>query len=319
MVTGTDLTTDSGGGLKPALAQFAQAHVGALLAARDVSWDHGESEVWALTAEGGRAVVKVHRQARKFRNERAAYTDWLPQLRPRLEPGTCVPELLAVHDEHPRALLLGLAEGEPLDARQTTPQLEAAVHERAGRFLRSLHGIDLHDADPMPLADAYELRLRAWIKRAAGIFPEAVTGAVSSALAETLPFVAGQARVACHRDFTPRNWLVPLGDQPDWSPAASAGERADGGVLTVIDFEHSQPDLYLTDLLRLWVGAWRRRPDLRSSFLKGYGRSLTSAEEEALRGLAAFWAFSTVVWASEHRDGAFERAGWKTLSWLGLV
>lgn len=316
MPRATDATTDTLGALHPALAAFAAAHLGAVLKVRDLSWDHGESEVWALTAKGARAVLKIHRQGRKFRNELTAYTDWLPRLRPLLAPGTHVPELLAVHAEHPRALLVELVEGELLDDLVPAPALEAEVHEQAGRFLRNLHGLGVSDADPKPLAEAYALRLEAWTTRAAGVVPDAVTGAVRNAVAATLPFLAGQSRVACHRDFTPRNWLVRSDHAPGADPAG-ARQHPGFGVLTVIDLEHSRPDLYLADLQRLWVGTWRYRPELRSSFLKGYGRALTGVEEEALRGLAAFWAYSTVVWAREHGDAEFERSGWRTLRWLG--
>lgn len=301
MTQDADHNANLTGALDPALAAFAATQLGAIREVQDLAWDHGESAVWALTTPQRRAVLKVHRQGRKFSNERGAYTEWLPRLRPRLEAGTNVPDLLAVHDAYPRALLLSLAAGRLLQDLRPSPGLEAEVHERAGRFLRSLHDLELVDADPVPLADAYAMRLAAWVPRGAGIISDDVTEAVSSAMAVVLPFLVDQVRVPCHRDFTPRNWLVAT------------------GTLTIIDFEHSQPDLYLADLVRLWVGVWRHRPDLRSSFLKGYGRQLTSQEEAVMRGLAAFWAYTTVVWAREHGDEEFERTGWDTLSWLGLM
>lgn len=302
MASCNDGTIQPVGLLAPVLHEFAATNLGGLISVRDLSWPHAESEVKAVSSATAQAVLKVHRQGRKFANERRAYTEWLPRLRPLLEHGTAVPELLAVRSEHPRALLLGLAAGELLDGLRTAPDVEAAFHERAGRFLASLHGLSHDRADPVPLGEAYAMRLEAWLPRAAGIVPPGVTRAVGRALSGALPFIEAHPRVLCHRDFTPRNWLVNVHD----------------GALTVIDFEHAQPDLFLADMQRLWVGVWRRRPDLRDSFLAGYGRRFTSHDEAAMRGLAGFWAFSTVVWAREHGDVEFERSGWETLDWLGL-
>ena len=322
MTQGVDQSTNLAGAIDSALVAFVETHLGTIREVHDLSWNHGESAVWALATRRGRAVLKVHRQGRKFSNERGAYTDWLPRLRPWLDAGTSVPNLLAVHDAHPRALLLSLAAGRLLEDLRPAPALEAEVHERAGRFLRSLHDLELADADPVPLAEAYAMRLDAWNPRGAGIIPDDVTEAVSGAMAAVLPFLADQARVPCHRDFTPRNWLMSTGESAGAQPASGHAvppEHAGTAVLTIIDFEHAQPDLYLADLQRLWVGVWRHHPGLRDRFLKGYGRQLTSQEEEAMRGLAAFWAYSTVVWAREHDDEEFERTGWETFSWLGLT
>lgn len=315
----------------PELLKLASAALGEVTSVQDLSWGHGESEVWRVTSAQGNAILKAHRQRRKFLNELEAYRLWAPLLRPALQPGSAVPELLAARSESPRALLLGWHPGELLERLRLPRPSEAAVHERAGQFLRALHDLPVADTDALPLAHAYRQRIRTWGERAAGIVPDALIHAVTNQAEGALPFIAACARVPCHRDYTPRNWLVGMPAPGSAAPAgarvgadaadAAGAPRAAGApsALVVIDFEHSQPDLYLADLQRLWVGAWRQRPDLKSAFLTGYGRRLSTAEEDALRSLSALWGLSTIVWARAHADVAFEEAGWEALRWLGLA
>lgn len=302
--------------LGPALSAFVERSIGPVTHAEDLSWNHAESAVWRVASASHQAVLKVHRQGRKFANELAAYTQWAPALRKELEPGTTVPELLGVHAEHPRALLLSWERGELAESLALSVTEERALHLRAGRFLRALHELPVEPADALPLADAYRARLEAWVKRTSATVPAAVREAVAAEAVQALPFVQGCSRVPCHRDFTPRNWLVT---SPEREGDATVRPGSSGPALVVFDFEHSLPDLHLVDMQRLWVGLWRSRPDLKESFLAGYGRGLTSEEEAALRHISALWALSTVGWAREHADGEFEEAGWEVLRWLGLA
>lgn len=316
--------------LSPELSSFAASTIGPLTEVGDLSWSHGESEVWRVVSRQKQAVLKVQRQARKFRSELAAYSEWLPLLAPALEAGTKVPELLAVRSEHPRALLLSWEAGELLEGLTLAPEVETALHERAGRFLRGLHELPVEgpesvpDAvpDDVPLAEAYLMRMDTWGQRASGIVESAVVEGVRSEVTAAMSFLESCTRVPCHRDFTPRNWLVTLpvplaAGAPE--PPLADNVHTPPNALVVIDFEHAKPDLYLTDLQRLWAGMWRQRPDLKRSFMWGYGRDLSAVEERALRRLSALWALSTVVWAREHADAEFEESGWDVLRWLDLV
>lgn len=324
----TSLPTPEPARPAPALLAFAAERLGACEVVRELSWDHGESAVWELRGPGGRAVLKAHRQGRKFQQELTANREWLPRLAAEAQPAPPAPEasparpapgalpagpapaepparapaLLAWRAEAPRALLFAFEEGALVQDLALTTEHERQVHRRAGAYLAGLHGLDVQDADPVPLADAFRQRLDAWAERARGTVPEPVIADVRAAATEALPGLRRVARRACHRDYTPRNWLL--------SPA---------GELVVIDFEHARPDLYLNDFERLHTDLWRRRPDLREAFLAGYGRELTSEELELLRRTAALGALSTVVWAREHGDAAFEAHGWRTLAWLGLA
>lgn len=278
-----------------ALTAFARQQLGPFTVLADLSWDHGESAVWHLQGESGEAVLKSHRQKRKFTQELHANLQWLPRLAGALNS----PELLAFQEQ---ALLFRFVPGSLVQDLPLTPDAERALHEQAGRALAALHRLEHSDTDQLPLSDAFGQRLEAWIIRARGIVPGQVTDRVRSAALEAVPMLAGQSRVPCHRDYTPRNWL--------------ADEQQE---LYIIDFEHARPDLYLNDFERLATGLWRSRPDLQDAFLAGYGRTLSADELALLRRTAALGALSTVVWAREHADRQFEEHGWDVLEWLGLA
>lgn len=268
---------------------------------RELSWDHGESSVWEVSGPGGRAVLKAHRQGRKFQQELSANREWVPQLASQPLPARA-PEPLAWREEAPRALLFAFEPGRLVQDLTLEPAAERDVHRRAGAYLAALHELEITDDDPLTLSAAFRKRLESWSGRARGILASTVIADVAARAAEALPALEREARRACHRDYTPRNWLL--------SPA---------GELLIIDFEHARPDLYLNDFERLYVGLWRNRPDLREAFLEGYGRTLTEHELELLSRTAALGALSTVVWAREHGDEEFEAHGWRTLEWLGLT
>jgi Ser/Thr protein kinase RdoA (MazF antagonist) len=280
------------------LRLLAAERLGELLGAENLSWQHGESAVWRVAGRRGRLIVKHHRQLRKWRQEVRAYLEWLPAL------DGATSELLAVREQPPRGILLSLLPGAPLAGLTLPPEREMRLHAQAGAFLRRLHDLPVADDDPLPLAEAFEQRLHAWTVRARGLVSPPSLDAVGGRVREALPMLGGARRVACHRDFTPRNWLV---------------DPQRPGRLAVIDFEHARPDLWLMDLERLWSGTWRDRPDLEQAFLEGYGRQLAEDDSELLERLAALAAMTTVVWAREHGDREFEVAGRATLERLGLA
>lgn len=292
-------------GVPAVLFAFAEVHLGPVDQVANISWDHGESQVWRLKGSGRKAVLKAHRQGRKLRQELAAYREWMPRLSPKLPASLRTPQLIAEKLEHPRALLLGWEEGQLLEAATVAPEVERDLHRLAGIFLQALHSLATTDVDTMSLADAYLRRLAVWSHRATNVLPRKLIDNVNAYAVEAVPYVSLQSRVPCHRDFTPRNWLVDTA-------------QGQAGALTVIDFEHSHPDLYLADLQRMWAGLWPSRPDLRESFFEGYGRSLSADDEAALRSTMAMWGLTTVVWAREHGDAELEQVGLTVLSKLGL-
>ena len=271
--------------------EFARQHLAEIRSVRFCGWDHAESGVWELSTATGRVFLKKHRQTRKFEQELLAYQAWTPHLSP------LTPRLLE-HQRETQTLLLSAVPGELVERMKLSAREERDLHRQAGAFLRRLHDAPFEDADTLTLAEALRKRTEAWAARVEGVLTLEDITWVKARVAEALPLLADFTRVPCHRDYTARNWL------------------ADGNRFYVIDFEHAHPDLWLYDLERLWAELWPERPDLRAAFLNGYGRDLTEEEEGVLERVAAHGALSTIVWARDHKDTAFEEQGWRRLAWL---
>ncbi|MFW5752788.1 MAG: aminoglycoside phosphotransferase family protein, partial [Planctomycetota bacterium] len=251
-------------------------------------WDHAASAVWELRAGERRAFCKAHRQRRKFLQESTALREWGPQL-------DRVPRLLAVRHERPHALLLTALPGAIACHLTLSAEGACQLHRRAGAWLARLHALPVTDDDPLPLGQALRQRAAAWIDRSADLL-DGDTRAWVASQAAALDRLDGTARVPCHRDYSPRNWLI--------EPAVP-----DSYDLAVIDFEHAQMDWWLQDCDRLRGEWWVGRPELERAFYAGYGRR-PDANEQTLAGvLGAINALSTVVWGHQHGDQLFARAG----------
>ncbi len=274
--------------LPPTLRPWIEACFGACDRVDFRGWEHAASAVWELRAGDRRAFCKAHGQARKFRQERAALERWGPQLEH-------LPQLLAVHHGQPHALLLAALPGTVAAELPLAPQRACDLHRRAGAWLARLHALRVADDDPLPLGQALRQRAAAWITRAEGLV-ETDTRSWIADQSTAFERLDGTTRVPCHRDYSPRNWLV--------DPAAP-----DSDGLAVIDFEHARMDWWLQDLDRLRSDWWVGRPELEQAFYAGYGRRPDKDEESLARVLGAVNALATVVWAHHHDDHAFERAG----------
>lgn len=291
------------------LLELADAVLGAPLRWRDRSWDHGESAVWEVAGAHGRAMLKHHAHQRKFEQEYRAYLEWGPAM------GDAMPRLLSARESAPRGLLLQCLPGGPagrgagdtaLAVRAEEPEAVVArrqreIHRSAGAWLARLHALPFRDDDAWTLGEALAARAQAWLERGKPYLPARTLEAIRAGVEAALPILAGYRRVPCHRDFTPRNWLVH-----------------DAGFLAVIDFEHARPDLELVDVLRLWSGCWQERPDLREAFEDGYGRRFDEEEETLMARLAALDGVATVGWAEEHDDARFAEEGRALLRRLGF-
>jgi Ser/Thr protein kinase RdoA (MazF antagonist) len=290
-----DARADSGLEPGPELTSFVEGILGDLESIRFRGWQHAESRVWELnSAAGGTAFLKQHKQDRKFKQELGAYRHWAPALAP------YTPQLLGVYETKPAALLLAGVPGRLIEGLELDPQEELDVYRQAGRFLRRLHDLPFADDDPMPPEEALRVRAAAWCERAAAVVDEEIIAWVREELMVAGRF-DGLRRSPCHRDLSPRNWLY---------------ER-DTGRFSVIDFEHARSDVWLIDLLKLWDGPWRGRPELEQAFFEGYGRALSERERAQLGAMGALHALSTVVWSRDHQDAEYERHGWRLLASLG--
>ena len=277
----------------PDLTEFTVAQVGDIRSVEFAGWDHGESLVWRIESELREVVyLKTHRQPGKFRQETHALKHWTAEL------PAATPILIATHTGKRHAFLMSAVPGKLVELLDQTGESLTQTYRSAGRFLAALHAVEYCD-DDIPVAEAMHQRTLAWCDRAKShASPEQITW-VRERMLDSIPLLNGYQRVPCHRDFSPRNWMID--------------ER---GRFGVIDFEHSRADLFLLDFERQWSRQWFDQPQLASAFWQGYGRYLTSDEEQLLERCAALSALSTITWAREHNDKAFESHGRRVLARL---
>lgn len=260
----------------PEVRERVEAWIGPVTSVEDRSWPHGVTAVYRVGTASGTAFVKVHSQVRKFEQERRAYREWAPAL---AAAGVEVASLLGQDPAH-RVLVLSDLGGVAPDA--TDP----AVHAEAGAALAVLHGLPWCDPDPLPVGAAVLARLRRWEGEAVGVVPEAVVARIGEEVERAAAAFDGGRRVPCHRDFSPRNWMIR------------------DGRFGLIDFEHAGPDIRWTDLVRLAEDAWRH-PGTRRAFVGAYGRRWSGQDAVRFAGLVWLHALSTWVWAVRHGDGGY--------------
>ena len=271
------------------LRDYARCILGPCELLEDASWQQRRSVVLRLRDTAGADwFLKCHRDRDRFDAELLAYRTWVAALQ------RTAPRLHAF-DESLQAMILSALPGQPASWPALRPGLprsepisERAVHRAAGTILRRLH--NGHPAVPWPGFAA------AKIEQFNDLRPELVAlltprqlDAARTEIAR-LTDIPAPVQVPCHRDYTPRNWLV------------------DGDAVYVFDFEWSGPDAWVADLARLHLGIWPTRPDLQEAFLQGYGRRLGPADRVALRGCAVLTGVWLVSKAHETGQPLFEDA-----------
>jgi thiamine kinase-like enzyme len=262
--------------LRPA-QEAAHKLIGAFTVVGDLSWEHGEASVLRVATPDRELIVKQHRQSTKFDVEHRAYARWARRL-------PDVMAQLAAVSTSDQLLVLEVAPGDHPTAEQAQ---DPELHERAGRVLRRLH-----DVEPARVIDDYRAqaaaRLDLWLTRAReGLLDPRDVDYVRQQI-RSLSMV--ETVVACHMDWQPRNWLI-----------------ADDGGFYVIDFEHGRYAPWYEDLLRLWAAEWSGRPGLVAAFERGYGRAVTEQDAENMRVRSALGDITTIIWAHEHADLAYEQ------------
>lgn len=271
-----------------AVKEYAEQILGPCDVEQDLSWDHGLSVVLRLRdVAGGTWFVKRHADRDRHSAEVLAYRQWVPALRAN------APRLRAVNDSL-ATIILTAVPGKPApwpgtDAQalsETARAAELALHRQAGRLL-----FRFHQAQPPVRWESFGATKLAEFDALAPP-ATALLGKRELALAraevEALTALPCPDRVPCHRDYTPRNWVVS------------------DGVPHVVDFELARLDAALADLSRLHLGIWRTRPDLQEAFLTGYGRQLSSTDQAILRGCAVLTATWLLVKAHEIRQRSLE-------------
>jgi Ser/Thr protein kinase RdoA (MazF antagonist) len=240
------------------------------------SREHGghESAVHRLRAGSGICYLKVHQSREHWHNEVHAYERWARAF------GQHAPELLAVRDREPLALVIGGLPGKTVDDVPLSPQQERAVWRAAGEALVAFHEVEqgqgfgpcLRDGAwaeaPQTDAVAYVAnRFGSQVEHAvqAGYVNGEELSVLRAAQKLTGAF-RGEKPVPCHRDYGPANWLV----------------NADGSWVGVIDFEFCHWDVRVADFSRYPDWTWLNRPDLIDAFFAGYGHPPAAREEQQL-------------------------------------
>ncbi|MDZ7704135.1 MAG: aminoglycoside phosphotransferase family protein [Trueperaceae bacterium] len=282
--------------LEPSLIRLVTERFGPPTGVRFCGWDHAESLVWEVRTDEQHLFVKQHRRVRKFRQELEVYRDWLPRLSPPF--ARQVPRLLYAQETPVALLILSAVPGRLAQDVALSTARDLDLYRRAGAFLRRLHDLPYRDDDPVPLSSATQQRAASWLRRSAPYLDRATLADLDDFFA-TAPAV-DLPRVPCHRDYSPRNWLVDLYE--------------DSFDFAVIDFEHSRSDAWLVDLVKLWDGPWIRHPAREDAFFEGYGRTLTERERHQFGVFTALHAVATIGWSAQHHDAAYERHGREVLA-----
>ncbi|WP_020574213.1 hypothetical protein [Actinopolymorpha alba] len=284
--------------MRSELERYAEDLLGPCRTTKDCSWNHGGSRVIRVRdAEGSSWYVKQHPHQELHTREVAAYQRWVPAL------GNRAPWLRAYDDER-RLLVLSEVPGDTFVSVDTgvDPGVDAGhrtdvdVYHQAGTLLRRLH-----DAEALPPYGDYAARkqatLESWAARADGLLDRRELDFARSEL-RSLDGIPEPSLVPCHLDYSPRNWLVA------------------SGRVQVIDFEWAGPEVWVSDLARLYFGPWRQRPDLRDAFLAGYGRDLDGDAHGILLAGHALTAVWHVIWGHTHGNASFAASTRQTLQAL---
>lgn len=268
---------------------YAEQILGPCEVIADCSWGQRLSPVVLRLRDAGGTTwfLKRHSERERYQTEIAAYRQWVPSL------GDLAPRMHAA-DDALQALIISAVPGMPAPwpAPATTGEsngenaADRAVHHDAGAMLRRIHeakpAIPWNDFGSAKLAEfdlLSPLATRLCTERELRAAREEV---------EALVGLGSPVKVPCHRDYTPRNWLIG----PD--------------SLCVIDFEWVRPDVWISDLARLHLDIWQYRPDLRDAFLRGYGRQLDDTDQAILQGCSVLTAVWLLVKAHEIGRQSFE-------------
>ena len=267
-------------GLPGQLAALARHVTGEIAEVADRSWQREGSAVWEIAdAAGGCWFVKRHSSERFHQREVAAYRHWTAALGPGRAPD------LAAADSQMLAIVISGLPGQIALNLRLAGDDERELHRQAGELLRRLHNA----APPVPGGPGLRQgvqRVDEHLSRASALLTPPEIALVRRCAAE-LPALAPELpAVPTHGDAQLRNWL--------WNQATRQ--------LAMIDFERAETGPAVRDLVRLEYGPWDQRPDLRASFLDGYGRALAHAEEQALPRLAALDALSGLQWGTANGD-----------------
>ena len=244
--------------------------------------------------------LKTHRHPQFWEAEVHAYENWATAF------GRSAPELLAVRDEAPRAIVVSALPGTVAQDLSLTLQQERALWRDAGQALAPLHELAVGEffgpchRDGTPAGDAIivarqfivaQLQQAADRGRRLGYLGKREWDIVQAGIGLSAAF-EGETPLPCHRDYCPANWLVD----------------GNGVWRGVVDFEFAQWDVRAADFARFPNWEWIDRPDLVAAFFEGYGALTPMQEQQRLVALVRY-ALTAIVWGADNAYHGFADEG----------
>lgn len=268
---------------------FARQVLGSLVQINDHSRDFGRpSIVWQLVAsDGSRLWLKHHETSRQFQRELMGLENYIPALG--VQTWWSSPTLVA-KDCETSVIVMTEVKGDTLGSSPTSTDEELTMFRLAGRFIRKLHDLENFESNQKTAQIDFRNRSEHYLSAGeASVDTETMHWA--RALVDQATNAGNLKPVPCHRDFSPRNWLI---------------ERSQSGIkFGVIDWERTGPDIWLQDMQRMVYDHWHGRPQLREAYFEGYGREPTESELLQLDVICLVGAIASISWANTHNDVNF--------------
>lgn len=280
--------TESDRSVQEALHDFILSVFGPTYTTHDRSRPFGRASLlWEIEGPHGvEAYLKQHEERRLYERARAAYQDWLPQLA--CPAGTAVPRLIA-HDDDLGAMIITGCRGYLVESVELEQATLRTIHARAGAFMGALHALPL--AEEVDAGAELGRRISDYLTLSEGAVPPVTLDWAREQLSDPL-LTRPEPAVACHMDFTPRNWI-----------ARGHGEDV---TLTVIDWERARPDHRMQVVQRLDSRYWSGRPDCRKAFFDAIGWFPSREDQRVADLLNLLDTIAGIRWARAHSDRAFE-------------
>lgn len=264
--------------------------MGAGMRVENFSRDFGRpSTVWRLTGQdGGVAWLKHHEHPRLYQRELLGLEQFVPALGE--QHWWSAPALIA-KDDAIEAILMSDVNGQILEGASASPAELSEMFRLAGRFSALLHNLEVNAPDGLSTKEYLSDRLSYYLNEGKDAVASSIVETAEAMIAEACSHVDSR-RVACHMDYSPRNWLLQ--------------RSAQGIRLGVIDWERARYDSWLQDIQRMAYDWFHREPHLGDAFYQGYGRDLTARETIQLDAICLVTAIASIPWAVSHNDRQFE-------------